>query len=134
MKKSIEHTFTVPGDRPVMPSIYNPVTWPVPVGGGEYFSLWVPREKVEYLIEPPKPNIFPSIQIRSRIRPEVIPGNKSVDLLVKELARLDARNLPRDKIFEGEPLLVTVLNYEYDCRGNQGTAVSLVSVEFYKGC
>lgn len=123
-------SFTVPADRPEMPSIYTPNE----EHRGEGYRLWVPREKVEYLISPAVNYLKPFIPVRSRVRPEVIPGNKNVDRLVKELTRLDARNLPRDRIFDGEPLLVTVLNYDWECRGGAGKSVALVSVEFYKGC
>lgn len=132
MRTSIEHSFTVPADRPYLPSIYTADKELMPRDQTGGFSIWVPFDKVDHL-RSEKHGYRPFTRVVSRLRPTVIPGWKNVDRLVKELARLDAQNISRDHIFDCEPLLVTVAQWEYDHRGETGTAISLVSVEFYRG-
>ncbi len=128
MKK--EHiSFEVPAYRPWRPSIYTSSSW-LP-NEGEYYAMAVPREKVRYLYKPIKEGVLPAfLRVHSRIRPEVIAGYKGIEELVEELARLDARNLSRDNIFEGEALSVTVKQYDFESSRKSGRTLALVSVEF----
>lgn len=91
------------------------------------------------------------VRVRSNLRPEVSAkdsvGNKTgVDVLVRALARLDARNLSRDKVFEGQGADIVVRSFDYDfetqgrpmglsIRGpvtrGSGTTLLLVSVKVY---
>ncbi|AKU43619.1 hypothetical protein CPT_Seuss93 [Caulobacter phage Seuss] len=73
------------------------------------YSILVPLDKVPHQVRPCFRDIHPpsdptrswadKLSILSNLRPEVIVRPDRVDHLAKELARLDARNLSRDRIF-----------------------------------
>lgn len=74
------------------------------------------------------------VRARSNLRPEVMVNGRAgaTDCLVQELARLDARNLPRDKVFDGRRVDVVVRPYDYNTSLIvSGTALVLMSVEVY---
>lgn len=56
-------------------------------------------------------------------------GNTGMDWVVEELATLDARNMSRDRLFDGRSLVLTLRRYAYDARGVQGVGLTLVRVE-----
>lgn len=65
----------------------------------------------------------------SYYRPEVVPVGMSPTQLVQQLLELDARNLSRDCIFGGRPLVLTVQPYDYENRRRCGRDVELLQVK-----
>lgn len=61
------------------------------------------------------------VELRSKVRPEVHPLNKGVDDLVKEIARHDACNIPRDDIFRDRALVVYLNLVNWKHADRQGT-------------
>ncbi len=122
------HTIEVEADDLLRIQVYEPGT---PFLGHDRteFSATVSAELAEHLIGPfNRARKF--YEIKSRKRPQVEPGAKSVDGLVRDLQRLDAMNISRDRIFSGEMLVLTVQRYHYNFRNHEGHGLALVSVRF----
>lgn len=66
---------------------------------------------------------------KSRLAPEVSCFN-GIDVLVRELARLEARNLTRDRVFvEARTVMLTVRPYGYEHMARRGHALGLLKVK-----
>ena len=80
------------------------------------------------------------VKAASNFRPEVTPewetnphrGKRPVDQLVTELARLDARNVGKDRVFEGRRVPLDLAVYEYDNpKHGSGVGLALCGVTVY---
>lgn len=124
-------------------AIYRPMR-PIVEGMREKYGLAFPAEAVPasvllwgVRVRPPKEGVFdrPTVSCSNTVRPEVVPYDDQgtnptllVDLLVRELARLDARNVPRERVFEGRRLVATLRPFDYEVMHHRGTALALVKL------
>lgn len=97
-----------PGIGVYKPQTFGPINAPI---GSPRYAAPIPLESI--------PDDWMNVLLvrrgyswaKSACAPEVLiqGGVDGVDWMVRELARLDARNLPRDRIFKDRDLLVTVV-------------------------
>lgn len=145
MTKEQRPTFDVdlPAGAAKFLAIYRPMK-PLFEGMQEKYALTFPAECVDdaelllgVRIKSPKGGLFevPTVSCSSPRRPEVEPyddlgTDKTVllDRLVLELQRLDARNVPREWVFDGRRLRLTIRPFDYVVSGHKGTALSLEKV------
>lgn len=93
-------------DLPVRPSIYNPLPM------GQMYGIHVPvsaLRPIEANKLSPK-NGF--VMARTRVKPWVLVD--SPDKLVRDLAQLEAQNMPRDEYFRGKKLRLFLSLYKVD--------------------
>lgn len=124
-------------------AIYRPMR-PLVEGMREKYGLNFPAKYVDdtellwgVRVRPPREGVFdcPTVSCSSTVWPEVEPYDdrgtdptELLDLLVRELARLDARNVPREWVFEGRKLTATLRPFDYKAGPYCGTALALEKV------
>lgn len=124
MSEEAEFKITAPGDGVSYPAIYQPQSPRFEERPPRYGLTLTKWEDDLRLYEWNR-----IVHLTARYAPEV--GCLCISKLVEELARLDARNLPRDHVFkEARKLTLQVCPFEYNSpRVGRGVGLRLIRVD-----